>query len=609
MAFQHLSVYKLWKDRAPTGGPKPEAYLTPSDIKLKDEGFPEAVSAAFLDTADTLKSVILTRVPGKAATGLIDDGYCLKSFYIHAKSCNWGPMAGFVALFPALNKKGVANIDFNLKAHLETKEKFDKLNDKDTSSPFVPLGLSDAAFKRLDSVGDLDARYLAKGDDNSWAIGIAFDKDKTVLMEFLLLPDTSGGPANRFWFAYHRNIYIKRPGSVIYEVYLKEGDPSNPGRLIFTNEQERKLEIPNRTDWLRNVSMMPPHADKQKQALLDDRFKSLWTNLGLSHPAPSLNNFYPILVAQNPYRTYDDCDPRNAITGDYDLFAVWPVGLISRWEETIRLAEGRAPAPPAELFGGALFTPVLGKNMSLQLVYAPNVYVEVIPSFKQIEGLEDPVLGNINDAVHLAGGILNSNVSGRYTSRVKKPNVAFHSDEGGRPEVFEIEFPVAAFLPKGVKLYKYPPSRDIPTTQNPCGLVINNAAEFMDLVELLEFQAIIPLAYGWLMHLLILADQNGTLDALCNPDAPGDVKMNEARKKYLDARKKEREKLGEYQVTLLRARLWSLLTGYDDNELLNRKDAAQAMAQATKVFANLLFAVEDVYKMMCKIRDVTMPPP
>jgi hypothetical protein len=159
-----------------------------------------------------------------------------------------------------------------------------------------------------------------------------------------------------------------------------------------------------------------------------------------------------------------------------------------------------------------------------------------------------------------------------------------------------------------VKLYKYPPSKDIPTTQNPCGLVINNAAEFMDLVELLEFQAVIPLAYGWLMHLLILADQNGTLDALCNPDSPGDVKMKEARKKYLDARKKEREKLGEYQVTLLRARLWSLLTGYDDNELLNRKDVAQAMAQATKVFANLLFFVEDVYKMMCKIRDVTMPP-
>ena len=92
MAFHHLLVYLCWTDRAPAGGPEPTAHQT--TISLGVHGFPAKVGEAFLQNADTLKSVILTRLPGKAATGLIDDGYCLKSFSVHAKSCNRGPMAG-----------------------------------------------------------------------------------------------------------------------------------------------------------------------------------------------------------------------------------------------------------------------------------------------------------------------------------------------------------------------------------------------------------------------------------------------------------------------------------------------------------------------------------
>jgi hypothetical protein len=601
MAYQHLPVYRRWTNRPPSDGPKPDAYRTAKT--MGDYGFPERIAQAFLQTADNLKSAVLTRVPGKAATVLIDEGYCLKSFYIHAKSCNWGPMAGFVAFFPALNKKGVGNIDFNMKAHLETLKKFDNLAGKNTPSPFVPLGLTKNAAQRLEN--DLKTNgYFHEINDKS-AIGILFDPSKTVLMEYFLQlqpAKINGYSEEEVKYAFHRNIYIQREEGKPYEAYINESD----GKLRFSNNEETKLPIPT-------TNGPPAPVDNALKKMLDNAFTAGWKALkdkDNSIPVPTTSNvkdYYPIFVAQNPYRSYDERDPRNAITGDYDLFSVWPVGIFSRWEETIRLAEGRALAPSADFFGGVLFIPVLGKNFSLQLVHAPNVYIEVIPTFEQITGLEDPVLGNINDAVHLAAGMLNSVVYQKYGQKSTQPNVAFHSDEGGRPEVFEIEFPLAAFLPAGIRLPAVPPDTECKTTTEPRTLVITNAAEFLDLVGLLEVQANIPLAYGWLIHLLILTAQENTLDALheqASKDA--DRKRGEKRDKYLKKRQDEAKSSEDSRLEGLRAQVWSLLTGYDIKDVLKQNNASQAMDQAAKVFFSLLYSAEDVYPKMTKILDITM---
>ena len=91
---------------------------------LEAEGFPKRVSKAFQKTADELNCVVLSRVPGAPTTTLIDEGYNLKPFYIHGKSCNWGPMAGFVCQLPALNKAGTKKMAYNLKEHLESLQWF-----------------------------------------------------------------------------------------------------------------------------------------------------------------------------------------------------------------------------------------------------------------------------------------------------------------------------------------------------------------------------------------------------------------------------------------------------------------------------------------------------
>jgi hypothetical protein len=65
-------------------------------------------SAAFQKVADSLKCVISSRAVGKYATGLLEEGYATKGFHDKAKSCNWGPMAGFVLSDPRFTKRGAS---------------------------------------------------------------------------------------------------------------------------------------------------------------------------------------------------------------------------------------------------------------------------------------------------------------------------------------------------------------------------------------------------------------------------------------------------------------------------------------------------------------------
>ncbi len=82
-------------------------------------GFPYAHGGAFQEVADSTNNIILSRAPGIYATGLIEENYASKSFYNKAKSCDWGPMAGFVLADPRFTKRvrlegGFANQEADL---------------------------------------------------------------------------------------------------------------------------------------------------------------------------------------------------------------------------------------------------------------------------------------------------------------------------------------------------------------------------------------------------------------------------------------------------------------------------------------------------------------
>lgn len=69
-------------------------------------GIPLLHAQAFQEVANETDTVIASRAVGIYATGLILEGYASKGFHNKAKSCNWGPMAGFVLDDPKFTKVG-----------------------------------------------------------------------------------------------------------------------------------------------------------------------------------------------------------------------------------------------------------------------------------------------------------------------------------------------------------------------------------------------------------------------------------------------------------------------------------------------------------------------
>ena len=67
-------------------------------------GIPQQHAEVFQAVADSTGCMISSRAVGKYATGLILEGYASKGFHNKAKSCNWGPMAGFVLADPRFTK-------------------------------------------------------------------------------------------------------------------------------------------------------------------------------------------------------------------------------------------------------------------------------------------------------------------------------------------------------------------------------------------------------------------------------------------------------------------------------------------------------------------------
>jgi hypothetical protein len=67
-------------------------------------GIPALHGQVFQAVANATGCMIASRAVGKYATGLILEGYASKGFHNKAKSCNWGPMAGFVLADPRFTK-------------------------------------------------------------------------------------------------------------------------------------------------------------------------------------------------------------------------------------------------------------------------------------------------------------------------------------------------------------------------------------------------------------------------------------------------------------------------------------------------------------------------
>lgn len=104
--------------------------------------------------AERVNCIILFREPGTMAQGLIAESYAMKGFRVDTKSCDWGPMSGFVCVDPRLTKNAAyeaKNRNWTSEAitgHIVEKF-FGKVTDAEWKADVMPIVISRKRIQEL----------------------------------------------------------------------------------------------------------------------------------------------------------------------------------------------------------------------------------------------------------------------------------------------------------------------------------------------------------------------------------------------------------------------------------------------------------------------------
>ncbi|WP_160172726.1 anthrax toxin-like adenylyl cyclase domain-containing protein [Methylomarinum vadi] len=315
-------------------------------------GMPRPHMQAFLTVARQQQCIIIVRATGPTCHGLLEEGYDTKGYRIHGKSCDWGPMAGFVMRDPRLNKYGMGKAGFNRAKHREALVLDNE--GQGWKASVTPLKISQRRIDWLMTHGYINP--VRKGDR---------------------LDGTATHPSG-----------ISFKYSLIPE-------PNNPGLFGVYFDQ---TELHNR--WMQEKGGAVVHY----------------------HPKYGAS-YEPMLAMTNPpgHRSYRGETYLNAITGDYDLFAIWP--FVGSYDAS---AYGLDHRPLGTVKGS--------------VTQAERDNVENLERHFT-EGGQGTKLGNITPRIYLICQLVNSIIA--------KQQVLWHSDEAARPFLDDVDLPVMAFTPAG----------------------------------------------------------------------------------------------------------------------------------------------------------------
>jgi hypothetical protein len=375
-------------------------------------GVPFAHSHAFMTVAASQRCVILSRCVGPTCLQLLEQGYDTKGFRIHGKSCDWGPMAGFVVRDPRLNKSGMANADYNRREHHEAFT--DAHAHAGWTASTTPLRLFQSRVDWLRATGRI--AVVARGADR--LEGRAVHPSGIAFHYSLIKVQTQMG---EMW-----GVYLDRTKNAIHP---------NAGRGSgFVQER-------------------------------GDTAVAYDTKYG--------NMYEPLLAMTNSvnHRQFREEHPLNAITGDYDLFALWP--FISGANRYDRHGEDRRVLGTVKAWTQRNhIETVLERNFTLPDEHGAQ---------------QGTKLGNMTNRLYMVSHVLNSTISGQRTGEggrnFPRRNVFWHSDEAARPFVADVDLPLIAFLPSGSHV------------------AIENILDFKRFFWLCVLGGVVPtLAEGWAMN-------------------------------------------------------------------------------------------------------------
>jgi Anthrax toxin LF subunit len=350
-------------------------------------GMPTTHKQAFLTVAALERCVIMVRATGPTCHGLLDEGYDTKGYRIHGKSCDWGPMAGFVMRDPRLNKYGNVKAGFNREKHGEA-----IVHDSEGQrwkASTTPLKISRRRVDWLVRKGYIAVQ--AKGNDR--------------------LDGHATHPT----------------GITFYYSLIREAAEQDLYGVYFDNTQIGKR-------WIQEKG----------------------SSIVKYHPKYGAS-YEPMLAMTNPpgYGLHATENYKNAITGDYDLFAVWPFvegpggydpspyGNDHRPLGTVKGSVGdfeRANVDRLEREftesgqGAAQIVPVVRKPGQAAIPTA------VATPFAHGRNGSGTKLGNITPRIYMVCQLINS-IVGRH--------ILWHSDEAARPFLDDVDLPVLALTPRG----------------------------------------------------------------------------------------------------------------------------------------------------------------
>lgn len=231
-------------------------------------GFVEAHAAACELVARQLDCIILFREPGVMARGLIEEHYCMKGFRIDTKSCNWGPMSGFVCADPRLTKDSVyeaRNQNWTneaLSGHIVEKF-FGKVEDADWVADVMPIAISRRRIDELTGKGIIVTR-----PDGTDLVGESKATKGDTVLPWRLVPV---GNATNKW--------LQVDGAAVGGGY----------HVLCVNNRAPK-----------------PFSQRYPQGVKRIDFRGHETILGLINPGTRSRGF------------------KACVTADYDLFSIWP---------------------------------------------------------------------------------------------------------------------------------------------------------------------------------------------------------------------------------------------------------------------------------------------
>lgn len=343
-----------------------------------EAGYPMIHVQRIQQVANQMDHVIMFRSVGRACKMLLEEGYATKGFRIDTKSSDWGPMSGFVCADPRLSKGGSGADVVKANSHA-TREavsgsvRVDAVGDLPEDSTQVealmkewtggakPLVISARRFEWLTTNGGLGS----PADDRGHKFGISEHKGQK-------LP----------WRLIPARVCANVPGYTAACGPLPEG-----GYGIFVD----RGKLPFR-------QMLP----------------GLASEVGLK-----VSGYEPLLGLINPGTSrygYRAC-----VTGDYDLFGVWPP------KTTADLRVNRLQNPDAR-------------------------FVDKFKGKEKQHHHQHYLLGNITPRINLIKVLLNTALqhgdSGKYTGG----QMVHHSDEIGNPSPGLVKqlhecFPILAFTP------------------------------------------------------------------------------------------------------------------------------------------------------------------